>query len=265
MGRDLNQEPDLVIYYIHGGGFAMGSSYFYLEFLLTWLSMLERAGYQNPAVFALEYTLVPDASYPTQIREAMAAFEHVLSVVNPSRICVSGDSAGGVLILSLLLHLSDERADGRVHGQPRSWRPGLAVLVSPWVTLVSNQHANTESDYLDGYQLSRYGRDFAGTSIAESDPLVSPGCCKDTAWWKRASPWDGFYIAYGEEEVLAPDIKGLMAMLEEAGLTVEGRGEPGGIHAWPVASMFLSSGEKGRLKGLRSIVAKVSQCIPPRR
>jgi len=46
--------------------------------------------------------------------------------------------------------------------------------------------------------------------------LVSPGCCKDT-------PFNGFYVAYGEEEVLAHDVKGLLAMLETAGLKVEER------------------------------------------
>lgn len=49
--RDPGREPDLVIYDVHGGGFAMGSSYFYLEFLLTWLSLLERTGYKTHPYF----------------------------------------------------------------------------------------------------------------------------------------------------------------------------------------------------------------------
>jgi hypothetical protein len=58
----------------------MGSSYFYLEFLLSWLSLLCEAGYSNPAIFALEYTLVPDASFPTQLCDTIAGYRHVLSV-----------------------------------------------------------------------------------------------------------------------------------------------------------------------------------------
>lgn len=65
MVDDESRKPDIVIYYVHGGGFSMGSSYFYLEFLLTWLSVLKSSGgFQNPAILSLEYTLVPDACYP---------------------------------------------------------------------------------------------------------------------------------------------------------------------------------------------------------
>src|SRR3954471_17175012 len=86
----------------------MGSSYFYLEFLLSWLSLLKDSGrFQNPAIFALEYTLVPDASYPAQLYQTVAGYEYVLSMIqDPSKICVSGDSAGATLILSLLLHIA---------------------------------------------------------------------------------------------------------------------------------------------------------------
>ena len=81
----------------------MGSSYFYMEFLLAWVSLLEAAGFQNPALFALDYTLVPDAVYPRQLQETYFGYLHVLSIVkDPSRICVSGDSAGATLILSFL-------------------------------------------------------------------------------------------------------------------------------------------------------------------
>ncbi|KAK5663904.1 hypothetical protein OQA88_115 [Cercophora sp. LCS_1] len=218
--RHPRSKPDIVLYYIHGGGFSMGSSYFYLEFLLTWLSVLVSAGYENPAIFALEYTLVPDAYYPTQLHEAKAAYRHVLEVAgDPSIVCISGDSAGAMLALSLLLHLADERFDGADGGRPLP-KPALATLISPWVTLVSDRENTTESDYLDVHQLNKYGRLFAGDSISEMDPLVSPGCCKDISWWKRASPLRGIFITYGNDEILAPDIEGLIRILGEAGVVV---------------------------------------------
>src|SRR4051812_48076019 len=121
----------------------MGSSYFYLEFLLAWVSLLKQAGYRNPALLALEYSLVPDAVYPTQLQETFAGYEHALSVVeNPARVCVAGDSAGATLILSLLLYLGD-------HSEYRHRLPGLAVLISPWPVLVSDKNRDTQSDYLN--------------------------------------------------------------------------------------------------------------------
>jgi acetyl esterase/lipase len=237
----------------------MGSSYFYLEYLLTWLSVLSSAGYKNPAIFALEYTLVPDASFPTQVDETLRGYEHVLAVAqDPSIVCVSGDSAGGTLILCLLLRLGQKNGHGKKQPPPK---PALAVLVSPWVTLVSTRHKNTVSDFLDAQQLRRYGAHFAGNRIPATDPLVSPGCCKDTLWWKRSSPTQGFVITYGTEEVFAPEIESLVDTLREAKVTVQTKAEIGGIHAWPVCSIFLSSGRDDRLDGLLTITTEIRQRI----
>lgn len=239
----------------------MGSSHFYLEFLLTWLSVLVSSGYKNPAIFALEYTLVPDAAYPTQLNEAAKAYEHVLSIARgPSTVCVSGDSAGATLILSLLLHLGSKETDGpSSHG--RLPKPTLAVLISPWVTLVSPRHVNTESDYLDAHQLEQYGRQFAGSNISAEDPLVSPGCCQDIAWWRRSSPSGGIFITYGTEEIFAAEIEELARVLQKAGVIVGTEAEAGGIHAWPVASLFLSSSRSKRLKGLTAITTEIRKRI----
>ncbi len=240
----------------------MGSSYFYLEYLLTWLSVLSQCGYRNPAIFALDYTLVPDAAYPTQVSETLQGYKHVLTLAqDPSIVCVSGDSAGATLILCLLLRLGGGRPDARGEEQ-RLPKPALAVLISPWSTLVSTRHVNTASDYLDVRQLHHYARQFAGSGVSVTDPSVSPGCCTDPSWWKRSSPARGVVITYGTEELLAPDIEGLVRSLQNAGVDVESKGEAGGIHAWPVASLFLSSSREGRLEGLRTMTRAIRQRVP---
>ncbi|KAH6636090.1 Alpha/Beta hydrolase protein [Chaetomium tenue] len=240
----------------------MGSSYFYLEYLLTWLSILGSAGYKNPAIFALEYTLVPDASFPTQVEETLQGYEHVLAVAqDPSIVCVSGDSAGATLILCLLLRLGDNRVNSSGKKQLPA-KPAFAVLISPWATLVSTRHKNTASDYLDAQQLRRYGTHFAGNRIPATDPLVSPGCCKDILWWERSSPTQGIVITYGTEEMLAPDIESLINTLREAEVAVESNVDIGGIHAWPVASLFLSGDRDDRLDGLLTMTNEIRRRIP---
>ncbi|KAK3368226.1 Alpha/Beta hydrolase protein [Podospora didyma] len=262
--KDPAEKPDFVLYYAHGGGFSMGSADFYLEFLLSLVSLLTSAGYHNPAVFALEYTLVPNASFPTQLRETIGAYEHVLSVAeDPSIVCVSGDSAGATLILSLLLHLGCTEADGQDRSSQLR-KPALALLVSPWVTLVSTRHKNTDSDYLDVQQLHRYGKQFAGSNVFLRDPRASPGCCKDVAWWRRASPSNGIFITYGKEEVFAAEIEELIGVLQQANVLVGSKGEAGGIHAWPVASLFLSSTRGKRLHGLKTMTREIRKRVPPR-
>lgn len=261
---DPEQDPDVVLYYAHGGGFSMGSPYFYLEFLISWVALLREAGYANGAIFALEYALVPGASFPTQLQEAVAGYRHVLAVArDPSIVCVGGDSAGAMLILSMLLHLATEHTGAEHIGKNDTLhKPAFAVLISPWTTLVSPLHKNNTSDYLDVDALHRYGLQYADNKISPHDPMVSPGSCKDIAWWQRASPSQGVFITYGEEEVFQPEIEQFAQLLQKAGVIVGSRAEPGGIHAWPVASLFLSSSNEQRLKGLRNLVEKIRERIP---
>jgi acetyl esterase/lipase len=254
--HDQQEQPDIIVYYCHGGGFSMGSSFFYMEFLLALVTLLKDAGYRNPALFALEYTLVPDATYPTQLHETMAGYEYVLSLAqSSSRVVVGGDSAGATLILSFLLYLNN-------HTDLRHQKPGLAIMISPWVSIVSKNNRNTESDYLNSSTLELYGRQYIGSKASATDPLVSPGHCKDTRKWKEASPEHGWYFLYGSEEVLGPETRSLIGMLKETGKEVDVWEDKGGIHAWPVASLYLGETREERLSGLKSIVEAIKSRIP---
>ena len=233
----------------------MGSSYFYLEFLLAWQSMLKESGYRNPAIFALEYTLVPDATDPIQVAQTISGYDHVCSITNdPSRICLAGDSAGGTLQLSLLLRIGES-------GGNMSRLPGFATLISPWTTLVTPNNRDTPSDYLNAESLHLYGRQYAGTVANLNNPLVSPGVCKDQDWWARSSPSAGFYFMFGSEEAFGPEIRDLIVVLRKSGCAVRAREEPGSIHAWPVATLFLSDTQDERQKGLRDLTKMIRQVI----
>jgi acetyl esterase/lipase len=253
--HNQQEQPDVIVYYCHGGGFSMGSSFFYMEFLLAWVALLKSAGYRNPALFALEYTLVPDATYPTQLHETVAGYEYVLSLTQSStRVVVGGDSAGATLILTFLLYLSD-------HTELRHQKPGLAIMISPWVTIVSRENRNTNSDYLNSSSLELYGRQYIGNKISPEDPMVSPGKCDDLQKWTEASPEQGWYFLYGSEEVLGPETRNLISLLGKTGKEVDSWEEPGGIHAWPVASLYLGETRETRLSGLKSIVGAIKDRI----
>ncbi|KAF2836654.1 alpha/beta-hydrolase [Patellaria atrata CBS 101060] len=250
---DESRMPDIVVYYCHGGGFSMGSSYFYLEFLLAWVTLLQNAGYTNPALFALEYKLVPEATYPIQVQEAFNGYEHVLSIIgDPSRICVGGDSAGATLIISLLLYIGE-------HPEYRTRCPALSIMISPWVTIISDENRNTPSDYLNADSLRRYGRQYIGTKVKQDDPLVSPGNCKDLRKWRLASPSSGWLFLFGSEEVLGPETRNLIDMLQKAEVAVDVIEEQGSIHAWPVAALYLGENREERLKGVCNIVKVMRQ------
>lgn len=232
----------------------MGSSFFYLEFLMAWVSLLKKAGYQNPALFALEYSLVPDEVYPRQVFQARAGYNFVLSkVMDSAQICVSGDSAGATLMLSMLLSLTRRTED---HAR----LPSLAVAISPWVKILSPKNRNTRIDYLDARTLDLYGRQYIGNGDS-NDPLISPGCCRDADWWSRASPTHGWYFVYGSEEVLAPETRDLIRLLLVSGQEVQIREDFAWPHAWPIVKHYLCKSQAERHHGLQDIIDFIAQRI----
>lgn len=170
--KDPTCAPDVVVYYLHGGGFSMGSPWFYLEFLMAWVDLLaqtpsifsavdgekasapsiihdegdgrdgrdKQRAYSNPALFALDYTLVPAATFPTQLEQTVAGYDFVLSTLSTSSsnprppIELAGDSAGATLALSLLLKLSSASTSTKPKERPL---PAHATLLSPWCRLIS--------------------------------------------------------------------------------------------------------------------------------
>jgi acetyl esterase/lipase len=230
----------------------MGSAYFYLEFLIAWITRLQERGFKNPAIFALEYTLVPDAVWPKQFTETSAGYKLLVDYLgDSSRICVSGDSAGATLILSRLLHHGDHNEEPVIY---EARKPALAVLISPWTHLISHLNRNTPSDYLDAEALERYGNQYLGKESANND-VISPGLTDGR--WKLASPSRGYCIVYGAEEVFAPAIVETLQNMKDDGARVHVKKEAGGIHAWPVVNLFLGSTREERLKGLNQMTDMV--------
>jgi acetyl esterase/lipase len=259
-----DKPPSHIVFYVHGGGFAMGSAYFYLEFLLAWHEiMCKHPGFPNPAIIAVEYTLVPDGTYPKQLNEVVAAYNYTAQLMeNRYRdICFAGDSAGATLILSLLLHVAVQNTAEHTHGVTRAAqcapdkRPGFCVLISPWPTLSSSLHENTKSDYLNAETLELYGQRYLGQGVSSGDfDIASPGLCTSSDRWARASPSSGYMIIYGTEEVLAKDAKALIKKLTSAHCDVYTVGQTSMVHAWPVAALYLADTPDRRLSSIRRIV-----------
>ena len=92
------------------------------------------------AITHLQYRRAPENPYPAALEDAVAAYRGLLGEGwDPQAITLSGDSAGGGLVLALLLYLRD-------HGVPL---PAAAACISPWVDLEGTGESFTANDEID--------------------------------------------------------------------------------------------------------------------
>ena len=123
-----------IILYIHGGGYVSGK----LDYAKGFASVLSAECGIRVATF--EYSLAPEAVFPSQLDEAVRVYRHLLSVGYKSEnIILAGESAGGGLSYALALKLKELSID----------MPAGIIAISPWcdLTLSGKSHSeNREKD-----------------------------------------------------------------------------------------------------------------------
>jgi len=226
------------VLYLHGGGYQVGSPTSHRGLL----AHLSRAA--GAPVLAPEYRLAPEHPFPAALDDALAVW-HALRTGGheAQRIAVVGDSAGGGLVLSLLLRL---RAAGEE-------LPGSVGLISPWVDLTCSSPvlaANAATDaMLDPSWLPRAAADYrAGAQAPELAPLEAD-----------LGGLPPLHVVAGGSEVLADDADRLVERAGAAGVAVDYRREPGMWHAFPVLVGLLRVADEAVAELGAALRADVSQ------
>lgn len=187
-----------VLVYFHGGGFTIGS-------IATHDALCRRLGHlAGCAVLSVDYRLAPEHKFPVAQDDAWDAVQWVAREgascgLDPTRIAVGGDSAGGTLsavcaILArdtgLALSLQLLFYPGTVGHQNTPSHQRFAkgfVLEEPHITYFFEQYLRSAADRddwrfapLDGVRVDGHVADLSGVApawlgLAECDPLVDEG------------------------------------------------------------------------------------------
>ncbi len=171
------------------------------------------------------YRLAPEHPFPSGLEDALAAYERILAGgVAPQQVVLAGDSAGGNLVLSLLLRLRDL-------GRPL---PAGAVLLSPAtdlrLDLTGSRLSNAEADPLLSAEVGRIVRD--AYSRGDDGLLASPALSPVTGDLRGLPP---MLVQVGSTEILLDDARGVARRAREAGVTVELEEWQGLPHVWQAA------------------------------
>lgn len=259
-------DADVVILYFHGGGYTQPANEGNFRYLAGLVRVLNSdATKPSVSVLLLAYTLVPEAVFPTQLREAAVVVRHLVYQTgrSPSRILLAGDSAGGNLALSVLSHMLHPHPD--VFALKLKQPLGGALLLSPWVSFRTDYPSfttNATLDMLGPVAMRKWSAMFldkASSSDPEADPGMVSGdawteaCLNPSSWWINMHQIvSDMFIWCGDHEVFLDPIRELEKHLQ-AGWS-DGGGDPSRVviaesakesHVAPMVETMIPGAKKG--------------------
>ena len=191
--RESGAEEQTIVLYLHAGAFVIGDG----RTALCGFPAKTLATNLKASVLSISYRLScnPNCNFPAALQDAVSAYQYLLSLTIPaSHIIVAGDSAGANLATALLRYIADSMST-----LPH---PCAALLVSPWVDLVSaydpdnvDKHRNASTDYLPGNLTAWGAREYVPSHMDAASPYISP---LNSPFYTKTSLW----ICIGGLEIL---------------------------------------------------------------
>ncbi len=208
---------DALILFFHGGGFVLGSRSSYLA-----PARLLAQG-TGADVVSVEYRLAPEDPFPACHEDAITAWRYLVEHarrwgVDPRRIAVAGESAGGNIAAVLSQVLRDDDV-----------RPVLQVLIQP-VTDISVHRASQDefsaSPALSAKQVDWFMKHYLPEGTDHRDPRVSPLLADDLTGLPPA------IVAVGGFDPLRDDGLAYATSLLKSGVPVRVVEEPDNVHGY---------------------------------
>jgi monoterpene epsilon-lactone hydrolase len=205
---------DKAVLYFHGGGFRLGSVASHRDLIAR---LADASGLR---VLAINYRLAPEHRFPAALEDALTAHAWMLQQgLKPENIALAGDSAGGNLVLTLMLSLRDR-------GEPL---PAAGALMSPWTDLAATGESFQSRAAADPIHQRSMILALANGYMREGgdpfDPRVSP-------LYADLSGLPPLLVHAGDRETVRDDATMLAGRALAAGVDVELRVWDGMIHVF---------------------------------
>jgi acetyl esterase/lipase len=215
-----NTTRSRVIIHLHGGGFVMGSE-------TTHRAIGSRLAQVAGATVILPgYRLAPEHPFPAAVEDVLSVYRAMLeSGVSARAVTLSGDSAGGGLVVSAMIAIRDR-------GLPL---PAAGVLYSPWGDLANVPPDDPREGTDDPIVTVAAMQPMAGAYLNGADPtepLASPARADLTGL-------PPLMIHVAGPEYLRSDSVAIAATAGRDGVFVSLTIWPGMIHIFPAFAALL--------------------------
>jgi acetyl esterase len=239
------------VMYFHGGGWVLGDAETHDRLVR------EIAHGANAAVIFVEYARAPEARYPVALEEAYAATcwaARVATIINvdPRRIAVAGDGAGGNLAAAVTM-LAKQR------GGPR-----LCFQVLFYPITIAKFDSESYGQFAENHHLTREGmkwfwNHYAQTTAAREQPTASP--LRASVEQLRGLP--PALVVTAECDVLRDEGEAYALKLEEAGGAVAATRYPGMIHDFVMLNALAETpAARGAIAQANSLLRKAFSSSP---
>jgi len=231
--------PGRTLLYLHGGGYAIGGpdSHRLLAYNLSRAS--------GARALLIDYRLAPEHPFPAAVEDAVAAWRWLLANgVEAKHAAVAGDSAGGGLVVALLLALRERGVT----------QPAGGFCISPWIDMeASGDSMRTRAaadPMVKAEGLARYARWYLAGGDARN-PLASPL----HANLKGLPP---LLVQVGSAETLLDDSIRLAELAQAADVPVTLEVAPNMVHVWHLFSPMLGESREAIAKAGRWLADRMA-------
>jgi acetyl esterase/lipase len=193
--------------------------------------------------------MMPANPFPTQLNQANVALTHLLNKgIHPSNIVLSGDSAGGNLIIQLGAHILHPLSS--ISAPPTLTEPlAGGLLISPWNIYNVDAPSYVQNDKKDILDLHSYmfisdivKRGLDPKLQDYSEPVLAPA-----GWLKGLdNVYSRFCIVVGEEECPLDQVKETSDILSRYVPDTELVIEPGSAHGEVIYRFATKEGGVGK-------------------
>ena len=217
-----------VLIYFHGGGWVLGDLESHDHVCRSIANAVQCV------VASVDYRLAPEAKFPAAVEDSYRALEWVAAAelgIDPSRIAVGGDSAGGNLAAVISQMARDRKGPNLVY----------QLLIYPATDMrmtAPSIKENADAPLLTSAAMDWFIEHYLSCEQEKSDPLASPLLAADLSGLPAA------FILTAECDPLRDEGEAYGRRLEEAGVPVDVKRYAGMPHGFFSFGAALNTGKE---------------------